>query len=80
MRLQNGKAELKQRVKSNITKYAGMFRDDCSCNKRFILTQNTKPSIFRIPKNQSISNTPSRCLNFRFSVKGLSNSDCLKGG
>ena len=28
---------------------------------RFVFT-NTKPSIFRIPKNQSIAHTPSRCL------------------
>ena len=49
-----------------------MFRHDCSYNIKFIFT-NTKPPTFRTPKNQNIPNAPSRCLNFRFSVEGISN-------
>ena len=44
---------------------------------RFIF-QSAKPRIFRIPKYQSIPNTPSRCLEFSFSVEGLSNLNCLQ--
>ena len=45
---------------------------------RFILTK-TKPHTFRIPKNQSISITPTdaRSLNFNFSV-GLSKLSSLQ--
>ena len=56
-------------------KYVGMFRHDCSYNMRFILT-NTKLHIFKIPNNQSIPDTPLRCLNFSFSLEGLSNFVC----
>ena len=38
---------------------------------------NTKPHMFRIPKNQGIPNTPLTCLNFSFSIKGLSKLNCL---
>ena len=46
-------------------------------NLRFILT-NTKPRI-RIPKNQCLPNTPSRCFNFSVTVEGHSNLNCLQG-
>ena len=71
------KAELIQRVKVSLAKYVGMFHHDCGYNVRFIF-RNTKPYIFTIPENQSIPNTLWRCLNFSFSVKGLSNSNCLQ--
>ena len=44
-----------------------MFCHDCSYNTRFIF-KNTKPHIFRIPKNQNITNTPSKCLNFQLKL------------
>ena len=56
-----------------------MFCHDCSYNIRFIFT-NTKPHIFEFSKNQNIPNTPLRCLEFSFSIKGLSNLNCSKGG
>ena len=45
------------------------------------LFSQTQPPIFRIPnpKNQNIPNTPSKCLDFSFSVQGLSNLNCLQG-
>ena len=54
-----------------------MCCNDCSYNIRAIF-KNTKPHIFRIPKNQNITNTPSKCSDFSLSVKGLSNLNCLK--
>ena len=53
-----------------------MCCNDCSYNIRAIF-KNTKPHIFRIPKNQNITNTPSKCSDFSLSVKGLSNLNCL---
>ena len=47
-------------------------------NIRFILT-NTEPRIFRIPKNQCFSNTPSRCFNFSLTIEGHCNLNCLQG-
>ena len=44
-----------------------MFCHDCSYNTRFIF-KNKKPHIFRIPKNQNITNTPSKCLNFQLKL------------
>ena len=41
-----------------------------------VATINEKPGIFRIAKNQIIPNTPSRCLNFSFSVEGVSELSC----
>ena len=72
MRLKSRRAELKQRVKVRLAKYVGMitFRHDCSFNKRFITT-NTKPRIFRIPKNQNVANPPSRRFSFCFSIEAL---------
>ena len=57
MKLKSRTAKLKQQVKVSLEKYVGMFHHDCRYNIRFIFT-NTKPGIFRIPKNQSIPNTP----------------------
>ena len=76
VRLKSRKVELKQQVKVSLEKYFGMFCHDCSYNIRVIFT-NTKPSPFRIPKKQNIPNTPSRCLNFSFSVFNL---NCLQVG
>ena len=45
---------------------------------RFIFT-NIKPHILRIPKNQSIQNTPSWCSNFNFSLESVSNLNCFQG-
>ena len=78
MKLKSRTPKLKQQVKVSLEKYVGMFRHDCRYNIRFIFT-NTKPDIFRIPKNQSIPNTPSRCLNFSFSIEDLSNLNCWQG-
>ena len=47
-----------------------MFRHDSSYNIRFIFT-DIKPHIFRIPQNQNIENTPSRCLNVASLLKVL---------
>ena len=44
-----------------------MFLHDCRYDIRFIF-KITKPGIFRIPKNQSIPNIPSRCLNVNLCV------------
>ena len=63
MRLKSRKAELKQLVKVSSAKYVGMFRHDYS-HKYKIYFHKHKLLIFRIPKNQRIPNTPSRCLNF----------------
>ena len=71
MRLKSRKAELKMPVKVSLGKYVGMFRHDC----RYIFT-NTKPGIFRIPKNQSIPNTH-QGVWFGFSINGLSNLNSL---
>ena len=40
----------------------------------------TQQTIFRIPipTNQNVLNSPLRCLDFSFSVQGLSNLDCLQ--
>ena len=76
MRLKSRTAELKQQVKVSLAKYVCMFRHDSSFNITFIFT-NTTPRIFRIPKNQTIPNTSSRCLNFSLSVEDLSNLNCL---
>ena len=54
-----------------------MFRHDCRYKIRYIHT-NTKALIFRIPKSQSILNTPSKGFNFSFSVMGHSNLNCLQ--
>ena len=67
VRLESRKAELKQQVKLSLAKYFGLFCHDCRYNIRFIFT-NTKPHNYRIPKNQNIPNTPSRCLNFGFLI------------
>ena len=75
--LKSKKAELKQ-VKVSLEKYVGMFRHECSYNIGFVFT-NTNLCIFRIPKNQSIPNTPLRCFNFSFCIEGLSNLSCLQG-
>ena len=75
MKSKSRKAELKQQVEVNLEKYGGMFCHDSRCNIRFIFIK-TKPGIFRIPKNQSIPNTPSRCLNFSLSIEDLSNLNC----
>ena len=65
------RVELKQWVKVSFAKYVGMFHRDCSYNSKFIFT-DTKLHVCRIPNNQSIPNTPSRCLNFSFPTEGLS--------
>ena len=79
VKLKNRKAELvHQRVKVTLAKYVDVFRHDCSYNLRLIFT-DTKPHIFKIPKNQNILNTPSRCLNFNSSIESLSNLNCLQG-
>ena len=44
-----------------------MFCHDCSYKIRFIF-KNTKPDIFRIPKNQRITNTPSKSSNFQLKL------------
>ena len=77
MRLKKREVELKQRVKVSLAKYVGMFCHDCS-NIRFVF-MNTKPHIFRISRKQNISNTPSRHLNFVFTIEALSNINCLQG-
>ena len=70
MKLKNRKAELvHQRVKV-CSRY--------SYNIKFIFT-DTKPYIFRIPKNRNILNTPSKSVSFSFSIEGLSNLNCLQG-
>ena len=56
VKLKNRKAELIQRVKISLAKYVDMFRHNCSYSVRFIFT-NTKPHIFRIPKNQKIQHS-----------------------
>ena len=48
------------------------------CGKKWRTLPNTKPHIFRISKNQNISSTPSRCLNFSFSIQGLFNLNWLQ--
>ena len=58
VRLKSRKTELKQGVQVSLPNI-GMFHHDCSYKIRFFLV-NTKPHIFRIPKTQGISNTPSR--------------------
>ena len=78
MKLKSRTAELKQQVKVSSEKYVGMFCYNCRYKIRFIFS-DTKPGNFRIPKNQSIPNTPSRCLNFSFSLKDLSNLNCWQG-
>ena len=78
VKLKNRKAELIQRVKVSLAKHVDIFRCECSCNIRFIFI-NTKPHIFRIPKNQNILNTPSRCVSLNFSIEGLFNLNCLQG-
>ena len=65
MRLKSRKAESEQRVKVSLAKYAGKLRHDCED----LFSQTQKPSIFRISKNQIIVSTPSRYLNFSFSVE-----------
>ena len=72
MKLKSRKAELKHRFKVRLEKYVGMFRHGWRYNIRFIFTI-TKPGIFRIPKNQGIPITPSRGLNFSFSIYNISN-------
>ena len=69
-RLKSTKAKLKQRIGVSLAKYVGVFCYDCSCNTRFNFT-NTKPHIFRIPKNQNIPNIPSRCLSFSFFIRSF---------
>ena len=71
------KKKLKQRLKKVYQIHFGIIRHDGSYNIRFILT-NTKSRI-RIPKNQCLPNTPSRCFNFSFTVEGHSNLNCLQG-
>ena len=78
MMLKSRKAELKQKVKVSLAKYVEMLQHDSSYNIRIIFT-NTQLHIFRISKNQNISNNPTRCLNFSFFVKELSNLNCLQG-
>ena len=65
-------------VKVSLAKYVAIFCQDCSYNIRVIFT-NAKAHVFRISNNQDIPNTPLRSLNFNFSVKGLSNFNCLQG-
>ena len=79
VKFRNRTAEIvNQRVKVSLAKYLDVFRHDCSSNLRFIFT-DTKPHIFRSPKNENILNTPSRCVSFSFSIDGLSNINCLQG-
>ena len=78
MKLKNRKAELvRQRVKVSLAKHVDVFRHDCSYNITFIFI-DTKPHIFRIQNIQNILNTPSRCVSFSFSIKDLSNLNCLQ--
>ena len=62
-------------IYSKLPKYAGMFLSWLQVLYKIILVIdlfsfiNTKLRIFRVPTNQSIPKTPSRCLNFSFSVK-----------
>ena len=60
VRLKCRKKKLKQRLKKVYQIYSGIIRHDGNYNITFILT-NTKPRI-RIPKNQCLPNTTSRCL------------------
>ena len=76
MRFKSRKAELKQHNVS-LAICVGRFCQDCSYNIRLIFT-NTKSHIFRIPRDQSIPNTPSSCLKFSFFVEGLFNLNCLQ--
>ena len=78
-RLKNRKAELKQKIEVSLAKYIGVFCYDCSCNTRFNFT-NTKPYIFRIPKNQNIPNIPSRCLNFSFFIRSFQRDSFAREG
>ena len=73
MRLIKNKAELKHQVQVSLLNMLTCFVITVATRYiRFFLT-NTKPHIFRIPKNQGIPNIQFRCLNFSFSIKGLSN-------
>ena len=54
-----------------------MFHHDCRYNIRFIF-KITNSDIFRIPKNQSISNISSRYFHVSFTIEGLSNMNCLQ--
>ena len=76
VRLKSRKAKLIQQVKVSLAKYGGMFLHNGSYNTKFIFT-NTKPHIFKIPKNQFIPNTQLRCSSFSFSVQGFSNLYCF---
>ena len=79
VKLKNRKVELvHQRVKVSLAKYVDVFCHDCTYNIGFIFT-DTNPHIFRIPKNQNILNTPSRCVSLNFSIEGLFNLNCLQG-
>ena len=46
--------------------------------KKSISAYKSNSVFFRIPKNKNIPNTPSRCLNFSFSVECLFNFDFLR--
>ena len=67
MRLKSRKAELKQWNKVSLAKYIAIFRHGCSYDIRFIF-KNAKPIIFRIPKNQNITNTPLTSMSKVFST------------
>ena len=75
VRFKSRKAELKQHNVS-LAICVDRFCQDCSYNIRLIFT-NTISHIFRIPRDQSIPNTPSSCLKFSFFVEGLFNLNCL---
>ena len=77
MRLKRRKAKLKQRVKVSFLKALACFTMILDKSIRYILKKTT-PLIFRIPKNISNLNTPSRCFNFSFSIEGHSNLNCLQ--
>ena len=68
MSLKSRKAELKQRGKLSLAKYAGMI----VATIRYIFT-NTKPRIFRIPKKKGTRNTPSRRSNHNYKFRNYKN-------
>ena len=62
---------------AGLAKYIGFFRHNCTQNLKSF-SRTSKATYFLILKSKSISNTPLRCLNFSFSIKGLSNSQVGK--
>ena len=61
MRLKSRKAELKEQVKVSLGKIACFVIIVATIQNLF---SNTKPRIFRIPKNQNIPNIPFRVFKF----------------